>query len=87
MKNLDECRVELNSIDDKMKELFILRMKTIKDVALYKKENGLAIFDEKREALMKNRLSSDVNEVKDEYLEFLDCILKVSKDYQNKIIG
>lgn len=86
MRDLNKLREELNSIDDEMKKLFVKRMNTIKEVALYKKENNLAIFDEKREASMKERLSKDVEEVKEEYLNFLNAILIESKNYQKKVI-
>ena len=39
MKDLNEARIKLNDIDDKMKSLFIERMNIVKDIALYKKEN------------------------------------------------
>lgn len=86
MKDLNEARLRLNDIDDKMKSLFIERMNIVKDIALYKKENNLPIFDAKREEEMKERLSKDTSELKEYYLGFLDAILKESKDYQETII-
>ena len=86
MKDLNEARLRLNDIDDKMKSLFIERMNIVKDIALYKKENNLPIFDSKREEEMKERLSKDVGELKEYYLELLNTILKESKKYQENII-
>ena len=81
MKDLNEARLRLNDIDEKMKSLFIERMNIVKDIALYKKENNLPIFDSKREEEMKERLSKDVRELKEYYLELLNTILKESKKY------
>ena len=83
---LNECRLLLNEIDAKMKDLFLKRMDVVKEVALYKKENNLPIFDEKREAEMKERLTADLDDMKDYYLDFLEEVLKISKQYQTNIL-
>ena len=86
MKDLNESRLIIDDIDKKMKELFIKRMKTVKDIALYKKQNGLAIFDEKRESVMFERLGSDLDEdLKDYYLDFLKNVVRISKEYQKEL--
>jgi len=83
MKTLSECRVELNSVDDQMKKLFLKRMSIIKEVSTYKKANGIATYDPERERSMKERLSADVEEpMRTLYLQFLDSILAISKEYQ-----
>ena len=63
MNDLNEARIKLNDIDDKMKSLFIERMNIVKDIAIYKKENDLPIFDAKREEEMKERLSKDTGRI------------------------
>lgn len=84
--NLVECRNLINEIDDQMKELFIKRMEVVSKVALYKKENNLPIFDSKREADMKDRLSKDTGKLKEYYLNFLEAMLIESKKYQKKLL-
>lgn len=84
--NLVECRNLINEIDDQMKELFIKRMEVVSKVALYKKENNLPIFDSKREADMKERLSKDTGKLKEYYLNFLEAMLIESKKYQKKLL-
>lgn len=86
MKDLNEARLELNNIDDQMKSLFLKRMGIVKEIAIYKKENNMAIFDEKREKEMLDRLSKDTGELKEYYISFLNSILKESKSYQETII-
>ena len=86
MKTLEMCRLELNEMDNRLKELFLRRMEVIGDVSAYKKANGIAIYDPERERAMKDRLSSDLQEpMKTLYLEFLDSILNASKELQSDL--
>ncbi len=89
MNKLEEARLIINSVDDKMIELFKERMKAAEMVAQYKKENGLAIFDKKREdqIIEKNINKLNDSNLEEYYLEWFKSMLKVSKDYQKKIIG
>lgn len=88
MKTLTESREIINQIDPEIRKLFLERMKIVKDVALYKLENNLPVFDETREKELIERLSKEVEEeLKPYYLEFLSAMLKISKDYQKEIIN
>ncbi len=89
MNKLEEARLIINLVDDKMIELFKERMKAAEMVAQYKKENGLAIFDKKREdqIIEKNINKLNDSNLEEYYLEWFKSMLKVSKDYQKKIIG
>ena len=51
MKKLDlgEIRNMIDHIDRKLVELIEERLEIVKEVALYKKENNMKIFDRKRE--------------------------------------
>ena len=87
MKDLKECREILNAIDPLIRELFIKRMEVVKEVALYKKANNMAIFDLQREKEMKERLTKEVDdELSPYYLAFLESMLEISKEYQNELI-
>ena len=79
-------RKMINEIDDQMKELFLKRMEVVSNVALYKKENNMPIFDSKREESMKERLSKDTGEMKEYYLNFLEAMLVESKKYQEELL-
>ena len=48
MSKLDEARKQINEIDQKMADLFALRMKAVEQVAAYKKELGLPVLDTAR---------------------------------------
>ena len=49
MSILDDVRQTINDIDAKMAELFAKRMEAANEIAAYKSEHGLEIYDEKRE--------------------------------------
>ena len=84
--DLKECREEINKIDDQMKALFLRRMEVVSQVAKYKIENNMPIFDANRETSMKERLSADTGDMKEYYLAFLEEMLFQSKNYQKVII-
>lgn len=88
MKDLKQCREQLDLIDNEIIKLFEKRMSVIKDVALYKKENNLPIYDKTREKLMleKNFDKFDNAELKQYYKTILEAYLEVSKQYQNDLI-
>ena len=49
MSNLNDTRKKINAIDKEMAKLFVERMKASKEVAEYKMEYGLPIYDKIRE--------------------------------------
>lgn len=88
MENLDNLRKKINDCDEKMRELFEKRMEIAKDIAIYKKENNLPIFDMKRETeVVANNKAKLVNkEIEASYEEFLHKVMDISKDYQKSVI-
>ncbi len=88
MNNLDDARKKINDIDKKFIELFKERMELSKQIGLYKYENNIAILDQERENILKNKNLELLNDEKLEkyYLIFLDGVLNSSKEYQKDII-
>ena len=85
---LNEARSKINSIDKKIAALFIERMKLAEDVALYKKEHGLPVFDAKREADVIEKNSELIPcEYREAYLVFLKNVMSLSKERQIKLIS
>ncbi len=84
MSLIDEARVKINEIDQKMIELFKQRIVAVMDVLKYKKEHNLAVFDEKREIelIKKNLNILNDKELEKYYLTFFQGVLESSKDYQ-----
>ena len=84
MNKLLDAREKLNSIDSKMAKLFEERMEAVREVAEYKAEHALPVFDASREAeIIKNNSSFIKNEdVKAHYIDFLKNNIKISRSYQ-----
>ena len=72
MNKLDIAREKINIIDKKMAELFEERMLVSEEVADYKKQNGLPIFDASREEMIILNNSAYINkdEIKKYYVNF-----------------
>ena len=91
MKKLDlgEIRKRIDQIDRKLVELIEERLEIVKEVALYKKENNMKIFDRKREEeVVYKNLSNVKNEELKHYIEIiLKDIMDSSKEYQKFKIG
>lgn len=84
MKDLKDIRLEINDIDAQIRDLFSRRMDCVKEVAAYKKELGLQIFDAEREqqVIANNVEKLENNQIKPYYVDFLNSMMKVSRDYQ-----
>jgi monofunctional chorismate mutase len=88
MKDLSSFRQEIDSIDDQIRQLFLTRMEIVGEVAKFKMNEGLTVYDHKRE---EDVISSNLSKITDDlfknyYKEVLEQIMKVSKDYQKYLI-
>lgn len=88
MSNLNDARQKINAIDKKMAELFVERMKLSKEVAKYKMEHGLPIFDRLREeeVIRKNQELITDEDLKKYYVIFLQDLMDTSKSYQQELM-
>ena len=86
---LEEIRSRIDQIDRKLIELIEERLEIVREVALYKKENNMKIFDRKREEeVVDKNLSNVKNEELKHYIEIiLKDIMDSSKEYQKFKIG
>lgn len=84
MKKLNDLRLEINQIDLQLKNLFLKRLDVAKQIGEFKKDNQLPIFDKERELEIINKANSDLkdSEYKKLYIEFLETIMKLSKEVQ-----
>lgn len=89
MNELEKSRNIINEADELIIEAFKMRMAAVKNVIKYKKVNNLPILDGNREETLKKINLDKLNdkELEKYYLELLDCLLKVSKDYQKEILN
>ena len=72
--DINELREQIDSIDSQLTALFEERMKASEDVALYKKEHALPIFDSSREEEVIKRNSEYIND-------------SIIKEVKNKELG
>ncbi len=85
MTEINEIRKQIDIIDKEMAILFSKRMDLIKEIKKKKKKDNIDIVDNNRENNIKEENLKYVSEeYKNEYLEFIENILSISKNYQRK---
>ena len=86
--DLSLFRSELDSIDTQLVKLFCRRMEISADIAAYKKETGLPIYDPVREA---EKLSSVMDMAGDEFGPYAktlySLLFSLSKEYQHSCMN
>ncbi len=86
--NLEDCRKEIDSIDKELVELFTKRMNVAKEVAAYKKEAGMAVYDSERERKLLEKVEENAGEEYGDYARRLyGSILDLSRTYQSKFLS
>ncbi len=86
--NLGDCRKEIDSIDRELVELFTKRMNVAKEVAAYKKETGMAVYDSERERKLLEKVEENAGEEYGDYARRLyGSILDLSRTYQSKFLS
>ncbi len=80
---LSDVRVDIDKIDNAMKELFIRRMELSESVADIKIAEDDKVYKPDREKAMTEKLTADVNEnIKGEYASFLETVVRLSRKHQ-----
>ncbi len=89
MDKLNQARININQIDEKMASLFIQRMHEVKQVILYKIENNLPIFNEQREleVIERNLMFISDENLKPYYAIFIQDVMNCSKKYQQQFLS
>ena len=85
---LQQAREIINEVDKQIAVLFEKRMNAAKQVADYKKKNGLPVEDTDREkALVQKMLGFIENEeLKTYYIGFMNNTMELSKAYQRRLL-
>jgi len=88
MASLKEARKKINEIDKEMAQLFVKRMAAAKEIAEYKKEHGLKIYDAAREDEVIRRNAELVEDelVREYYVNFLKNNMAVSRAWQDRLM-
>ncbi len=89
MNKFENARKAINEIDLEMAHLFEKRMKAAKDIADYKKENGLPVFDAEREKQIIGRNSDYIIDpvIREYYINFIKDTMDISKRYQCRLMN
>ncbi|MEE0434812.1 MAG: chorismate mutase [Peptococcaceae bacterium] len=87
MKNLDDIRVEINSVDEQLLDLIIQRLNLSKEVAEYKKANNLPILDRDRELWILDHITEDKSaDLVEPLRETYETLFRVSRRRQSQLI-
>lgn len=88
MDKLTRAREHINVIDRQMAELFEKRMLCAKEIAEYKMENGLPVFDPSREkTIIENNSKYIQNDtIREYYISYLQDVMDISKKYQERLL-
>lgn len=85
--NLNDIRKDIDSIDRQMIALFKKRLDCVSDVARYKHENGLPIYDETREkAVIAKRQAQVEKAYKKRVGEFMQVLMDQCKIVEAEVI-
>ena len=88
MKDLSQCRAELDAIDRQLVALFEERMRISRDVALYKHENHMNILDASREdAVLQSRAALITEDVlRQPTVQLFREIMRLSREEQRRVL-
>ncbi len=84
--DLEKIRQEINSCDDAIEQALSKRFELVLEVAKYKKENKIPIFDEQREKKIIEKIQNKPYNNTDEIAEIYQEILRISKKYQSNLL-
>ena len=78
---LDELRKEIDELDKELVALFEKRMKIVTDIAYYKLENNMEVFDRGRENLLLQKVDTYLinRELTDDLNLFFKNVMDISK--------
>ncbi len=85
--DIKDLRNEIDRIDDELTKLFKERMETAAEIAKYKKENNMPVFNKERERNVLNSVTEDMPSELQGYTKTLyETIFNLSRSYQKRII-
>ena len=85
---LNELRNEINQIDDELLKLFLRRMEVTDQVADYKRQHNLPIYQPQREREVLKKVAEQAGDEKSAYARVLfSMLMELSKSSQNKRSG
>ena len=84
---LEQIRMQINEVDDRIAQLFCRRMQLCSDVAAYKHANDLRIRDCARDEVIYARVCDAVPPHLRQYVRQLyQTMLEISREYQREVM-
>ena len=86
IKDLSECRAEIDEIDSELLSLLEKRIRVAENVAKYKLENNIKVFDEVRERAVLEKIGErSPEDVREKLVGTYDAIMNMSKLHQYEL--
>ena len=88
MKDLNQCRAELDVIDAQLVSLFEKRMQVVRDVAQYKHEHNINILDSSRENVVLESRAAQLKEpvLKKPLMDLFREMMRLSREEQRRYL-
>lgn len=89
MSHLEECRSQIDELDEKFAALFEERFRIVKEIIDYKVENRLPILDEGREneIIKKNTDRIEDEDLRRYFRAVYQYMIEVSREYQEEVLS
>ncbi len=89
MSHLEECRSQIDALDEKFAALFEERFRIVKEIIDYKVENRLPILDEGREneIIKKNTDRIEDEDLRRYFRAVYQYMIEVSREYQEEVLS
>ena len=86
--DLQKIRTEIDALDHELLSLFEQRMALCRNVALYKKENNLPVFQPEREKCLLDKIEQAASpELQNATRTLFSVILEISKQLQSRMLA
>lgn len=88
LMDLQELRAQINKIDDELIDLFRRRMDISAEIARYKKNNNMPVYDSAREREILEKLAQRVSKERESsVIALYSLIFELSRAEQEKILS
>lgn len=85
--DINELRMQIDSIDDQLVRLFVQRMALAKEIGLYKKANAIPVLDATREEAKLREIAAKAGPDMANYAcSLYKALFDLSRQYQNEVI-
>ena len=87
-ERLWKARETIAEADREMARLFEKRMDAVREIAAYKRENGLPVLDRtQEEAVIARGLAQiESDDLRDLYVKYIRSVMEISKEYQRSLM-